>query len=94
MSDEPVTAKEVKYDQPTSAPTPKVAAAGISGLVVTALVLIAGAAGVTLPANFEDNIVQVVAGVTALTTLINFVVAYFKRDKKSAETVRVIKGGN
>lgn len=80
-----------EYTQPTAAPVPKVAAVGVSGLVVTIVVLIAGAFGITLPADMQDNITQLIAGVTALTTLVNFVVAYYKKDRKPAAAVNIIQ---
>lgn len=84
--------KVVSYDQPTSAPTPKVASVGVSGAIVTVVVLIASMLGVELPKDVQDNIAGLVAGVVALTSLVNFVVAYYKRDAKPLSAVKAIQG--
>lgn len=81
---------EITYDQPSAAPVPKVRAVAVSGAVVTALVLIAGMFGIQLPVDFKENVNAVVGGIVALVTLINFVAAYFKRDKKPAAAVQKI----
>lgn len=86
-----LASREVEYDQPTAAPTPKVAAVAISGVLATVVVIVLGLLGVEPPPNLEENILALIAGVTALTTLINFVVAYFKRDKKVPEAVAAIE---
>lgn len=66
-------------NQDTNVPVPKVAAVGIAGVITTVVVLVAGLFGVTVPESLGDNITQLVAGVVALTTLINFVAGYFKK---------------
>lgn len=66
-------------NQDSNVPVPKVAAVGIAGTITAILVLIAGLFGITLPESLADNITQLVAGVIAVTTLINFVAGYFKK---------------
>ncbi len=83
---------QIEYSQPTNAPVAKVTAVAVSGVIVTILTLIAGAFDVTLPSNLTDNITQLIAGVVALSTLVNFVAAYFKKDVKPLEVVEVIEG--
>lgn len=72
---------KVTVNQPTNAPVAKVQAVGISGAITTVIVLLGGVFGITLPDNLADNITQLVAGVIALTTLINFVAGYLKKSR-------------
>lgn len=41
--------KLIEYNQPTNLPVPKVAAAGIAGVIVTAIVTVLAMAGVIVP---------------------------------------------
>jgi len=72
------------YQQPSKAPVPKVQAVGVTGLILTAVVVVASALGVQLPVNFQDNITQILAGGVALVSLVHFAAAYFTHDKKPA----------
>lgn len=66
---------EIKYNQLTNEPTPKVQAAGIGGATASIILWLIGA--------FTD--VQVPAEVgAALATLIAFISAYMTRDSKRA----------
>ena len=56
-------------DQPTSAPTSKVAAAGIGGSVAIVLIWLAGQFGVELSAEVAS----------AITAIVAFAAGYFKR---------------
>ena len=59
-------------DQPTAAPTNKVAAAGIAGVVTVLVVYLLGAFfNIQLPDEVS----------AALTVLVTFVAAYFKRNE-------------
>lgn len=66
-------------NQDSNKPVPKVAAVGIAGTITALLVLVAGMFGITLPDSLADNITQLVAGVVALTTVVNFLAGYFKK---------------
>lgn len=57
------------YNQPTAAPTSKVAAAGIGGSIAIVLIWLAGQFGVELTAEVAS----------ALTALIAFAAGYFKK---------------
>ncbi|HET8709263.1 MAG TPA: hypothetical protein VFL85_03195 [Candidatus Saccharimonadales bacterium] len=65
-------------DQPTSKPTAKVAAGGLAGVIVTAVVAILAAFGVVVPADVSSAALALVA---AVTTIISFVAAYAKRER-------------
>lgn len=71
------------YNQPTASPTPKVAAVGASGIVLTIVVLVASLLGVSLPTDVQNNIGALVTGVVALTSIVHFAVGYFTKDKKA-----------
>lgn len=67
-------------DQPTSKPTPKVAAVGTAGVVMTLVVAVAGVFNIHLPASLGDNVTSLVTGVVAFVSIVHFLVGYFKRD--------------
>lgn len=82
--------KKVSYNQPTSAPVPKVAAVGVAGGVVTLILLIGSLFGI----QFEpDQVNQAVVGISALVSLVTFLAGYLKKDVKSTEAVKEIKKG-
>lgn len=87
--------KLVEYEQPTSLPVPKVQAATQAGVAVTALMTILALSGVIVPDNVsgsaESAINAVAILVPAVQTVVVFLAAYFKKDKKSVEAVREIK---
>ena len=66
-------------NQPNSAPTAKMTAVGIAGLVVTALVTVAAAFGITIPETVSSAALALVAAVTTIAT---FVAGYWKREQK------------
>lgn len=85
----------VEYEQPTSLPVPKVAATGVAGVIVTAVVTVLALTGVIVPDSVSQAAVGVVSAlvfiVSALQTIITFVAAYTKKDKKPAAAVEIIK---
>lgn len=84
-----------EYEQPTSVPVPKVAAVGIAGVVVTALVSMLAAFGILVPDNVSTAATGAVAGVviviSALQTIITFVAGYLKKDAKPVEAIKAIQ---
>lgn len=71
----------VPYDQPTSSPTPKVAAAGLGGAITSLILWLAK----------EYFLVEPPAEVgAAIATLIAFASAYFTQDRKPQDVVEVI----
>lgn len=66
-------------NQDSNKPVPKVAAVATSGGIVTAIVVVLALFGVELPQEVQDNIGALVAGVVALTSLVNFAAGYFKK---------------
>jgi len=60
-------------NQPTSAPTAKVAAGGAAGAATVLIVFIAGQLGLEIPAE----------AASALTVLIGFAAAYFRKEPTS-----------
>lgn len=72
------------YDQPTSAPVPKVAAAGVAG-AATSIVLwgVNAIWHIDVPAEVG----------AALATVIAFIAAYFTRDVKPEKAVDIIQKG-
>jgi hypothetical protein len=87
--------KLIEYEQPTSAPVPKVAAAGIAGVIVTAVVTVLAMSGIIVPDNVSQAAVNAISAVvivvSAVQTVITFVAAYFKRDAKPPAAVQEIK---
>lgn len=73
---------DVKYDQPSSSPTPKVAAGGIGGSVSVILIWVANSV-------FKVEIPAEVAA--AIATVAGFVSAYFTRDSKPVKAVDIIQ---
>lgn len=78
----------VAYNQPTSSPTPKVAAAGLAGTLLTAAIALANIFGIAIPENVTGAALTFVA---AGTTIVTFVAAYLKRDKKPEEAIPIIQ---
>ncbi len=78
---------EIEYDQPTASPTPKVASAVIAGAVLTVLIGLANAFGIMIPTEVTGAALTVIAG---LTTIVTFLAAYLKRDKKPPQAVQAI----
>lgn len=76
-----IMSREVAYEQPSAAPVPKVASAGIAGTVVT--ILIYGA-------NTFLNIEITAEVAAALVTLISFVAGYLKKDTKPPAAIPAI----
>lgn len=71
----------IKYNQPTAAPTPKVASAGVGGVVATILIFLAR----------EFTHIELTPEVAAaIATLIAFGSAYWKRDQKPPAAVEII----
>ena len=87
--------KLIEYEQPTSLPVPKVAAAGIAGVIVTAVVTILALSGIIVPDNVSQAAVNAVTAVvflvSAVQTVVTFAAAYFKKDAKPAPVVDEIK---
>lgn len=85
----------VEYEQPTSLPVPKVKAAGIAGVIVTAVVTVLSMSGIIVPDNVSSAAVGTVSAVvfiiSALQTIITFAAAYIKKDKKPTDVVRAIQ---
>lgn len=80
-----------KYNQPTPAPTSKVAAGGIAGAVITALLALANLFGIVIPEEVTGAALTLVA---AVTTIISFAAAYIKRDVKPVEAIEAIYKDN
>lgn len=74
-------ANPIAYDQPSSAPTPKVAAAGISGSI-TAILIYAAKELFSLEIPAEIG--------AAIATVIAFLSAYIIRDRKPIPVVEEI----
>lgn len=90
--------KVIKYNQPTSLPVPKVAAVGVAGVIVTALVTVLALFGVIVPDNVSQAATGAVAGiifvVSAIQTIVTFAAGYIKRDQKPVDVVREIQSTN
>lgn len=73
---------EIKYNQATAEPTPKVQAAGIGGAITSILLwAVTYFAKVDVPAEVG----------AALATVIAFISAYMTRDRKPIEVVNAIE---
>jgi hypothetical protein len=87
--------KLIEYEQPTSVPVPKVAAAGIAGVIVTAVVTVLAMSGIIVPDDVSQAAVNAISAVvivvSAIQTVITFVAAYFKKDAKPPAAVQEIK---
>lgn len=87
--------KLVEYEQPTNLPVPKVQAAGVAGVIITALVTVLAMSGVIVPDNVSQAAVGAVSAVvflvSAAQTVITFAAAYFKKDVKPPAAVDAIK---
>jgi hypothetical protein len=70
-----VKKKVETYDQVSTAPTNKVAAAGIGGSLSVVLVWVAGMFGVEVPAEVAS----------AITTIVAFFAGYLVREKRVVE---------
>ena len=72
-------------NQPTNQPTPKVAAVGAAGIVVTALVSVLALTGVIVPDNVSqaavDAVTAIVITVSAVQTVIQFFAGYLKKNQ-------------
>lgn len=78
----------IAYNQPTAAPTPKIAAVGVAGAVVTALTYILARFNILVPQEVSDAFITIF---TAASVIVPFIVGYFKRDKKPLAAIREIK---
>jgi hypothetical protein len=87
--------KLIEYEQPTSLPVPKVAAAGIAGVIVTAVVTVLALSGIIVPGNVSQAAVNAISAivflVSAVQTVVTFAAAYFKKGAKPAPVVDEIK---
>jgi hypothetical protein len=87
--------KLVEYEQPTSLPVPKVQAAAIAGVIITAVVTLLTLLGITVPDGVskaaEGAVSGVVIFISALQTILVFGAAYLKKDAKPAPVVAEIK---
>jgi hypothetical protein len=83
--------KLIEYEQPTSAPVPKVQAAGIAGVIVTAVVTVLTLSGIAVPDGVSEAAFNAISGVvilfSAIQTVLTFGAAYFKKDAKPAPVV-------
>lgn len=77
----------IPYDQPTSSPTPKVAAVGATGAIVTALVFVLARFNIVVPQEISDAVVTLVVAASAL---LQFLAGYLKRDEKPPTVVQEI----
>jgi hypothetical protein len=84
-----------EYDQPTTAPVPKVAAVGQVGAAITAFVTLLALTGIIIPDGLakqaEAAIQSTLVIVTFLQALIQFLAGYLKRDAKPFPVVQEIK---
>lgn len=78
----------VKYEQPSAAPVPKVAAVGVAGAVVTLILLVGTLFGIQFQ---PDQVNQAVVGISALVSIITFLVGYLKKDAKPVAAVKIIQ---
>jgi hypothetical protein len=87
--------KLIEYEQPTSLPVPKVQAAGIAGIIFSAIVTVLALSGIIIPDDVSkavENAIQAVFVVISTTqTVIVFAAAYLKKDAKPAPVVDEIK---
>lgn len=87
--------EEIKYNQPSNKPIPKVVAVGQAGAVLTALFTLLAVTGVTVPEDVseatQNTIVALSIAIPAIQTIVLFIAGYIKRDKKSVEAVAVIQ---
>ena len=90
--------KVIKYNQPTALPVPKVAAVGVAGVVVTAIVAVLAAFGIIVPDNVSQAATGAVAGIifliSAIQTIVTFAAGYIKRDVQPVDVVKEIKETN
>lgn len=86
--------KVIKYNQPTVLPVPKVAAVGIAGVIVTAIVAVLAAFGILVPDEVSQAATGAVAGIifviSAIQTIVVFAAGYIKRDQKPVDAVKEI----
>ena len=72
-------------DQPTAAPTNKVAAVGIAGVLIAAIVSILTAFGVIIPDGLPEQANAAVAATVVVVSFVQagvqFLAGYFKRNK-------------
>lgn len=85
----------LSYNQPSSAPVPKVQAVAGAGAVITAIVTLLALMGVIVPESVsqaaEGAVVALFVVISALQTILTFAAGYFKKDVKPAEAVKIIK---
>lgn len=78
--------KEETMDQPTSNPTPKVAAVGTAGAIVAAIVALLAVTGVIVPQGLTDQATAATAAILVIVSfvqaVIQFIAGYMKREKK------------
>jgi uncharacterized membrane protein len=74
------------YNQPTSAPTAKVAAVGGAGAVIALIVTLLAYMGVIVPEGLSEQATQAVAAVITIVTFgqaaLQFLAGYFKKSEK------------
>lgn len=76
--------KQVAYDQPTAAPTPKMASVAVGGATVTVVIFVA-------KTFFKVDIPADVAAAAVL--IVTFLSGYFTKDRKPAAAVPLITKG-
>ncbi len=78
--------KEEPVNQPTSTPTPKVAAVGTAGAAIAAIVTLLALTGVTVPDGLSEQATQAVAAVLVVTSFaqaaVQFIAGYLKKSNK------------
>lgn len=77
------------YNQPTSAPTTKVAAVGVAGIaavLVPLLVTVLASFGVIVPDATANQVIQLISAIVTVYSLAQgvaqFAAGYFKKSKK------------
>ncbi len=88
----------IEYEQPTSAPVPKVAAVGKANAISTgiaAVVTLLAITGIIVPDDISANAVAAITGAVTLYSLLqsiySYASGYFKKDAKAPEAVRAIQ---
>lgn len=72
-------------NQPTSAPTAKVAAVGLAGLIITAIIGILASFGVIVPDGLSDQASQAVGATVTIVAAIQAIVQFFAGYLKKAQ---------
>lgn len=73
------------YNQPTAAPTAKVAAVGGAGAVIALVVTLLAYMGVIVPDGLSEQATAAVAGVIAIVTFVQAAVQFFAGYIKKSE---------